>query len=215
MRNTTPPSVAYSGAPEVSSPVDLFDAARDSRGRHFFCGDGLANRVSSCAMSLTEQHRHERRARERSETRNSILDAARRVATRDGARNLSLRAAAAEAGYAPAALYGYFRNKDELLLALAAEDLSGLARAMREVVQGKADGRLNAAASVALDLLENTETFAAVPAALPAIAGSGEAERLFNGRMIAALTASVRERLGETVRRAARRRRMCCWSPPR
>src|SRR6185312_4698043 len=60
------------------------------------------------------------------------LDRQRRVAARDGARDLSLRAVAAEAGYAPAALYGYFANKDELLLALAAEDLSGLARAMRD-----------------------------------------------------------------------------------
>ena len=53
-----------------------------------------------------------------------ILDAARRVAARDGARELSLRSVAAEAGFAPAALYGYFASKDELLLALAADDLA-------------------------------------------------------------------------------------------
>ncbi|MEI9932688.1 MAG: TetR family transcriptional regulator [Rhizomicrobium sp.] len=47
---------------------------------------------------------------------------------------------AAEAGYAPAALYGYFANKDELLLALAADDLSALSRAMREAVaSGRAE----------------------------------------------------------------------------
>lgn len=139
-------------------------------------------------MSLTEL-RSERRTRNHAAVRASILNAARRVAIRDGARNLSLRAAAAEAGYAPAALYGYFRSKDELLLALAADDLSALARAIRDVIQGNAGDRLNAAASVALDLLENTETFAAVSAALPSDAGSSDAERLFNGRMIAALTA--------------------------
>jgi AcrR family transcriptional regulator len=150
---------------------------------------GAENRVSSCAMSLVEQHRETRRTRNHAATRASILDAARRVAARDGARDLSLRAVAAEAGYAPAALYGYFRNKDELLLALAADDLSGLARAMREEMQVHHDGKLAAAASVALDLLENTETFAAVSSALPSHAGSGDAERLFNGRMIAALTA--------------------------
>jgi len=125
----------------------------------------------------------------RAASRSAILAAARRVAARDGARDLSLRAVAAEAGYAPAALYGYFRNKDELLLALAADDLSGLARAMREEMQVHQGGKLAAAASVALDLLENTETFAAVSAALPSSAGSSDAERLFNGRMIAALTA--------------------------
>ena len=57
-------------------------------------------------------------------SRSSILEAARRVAARDGARDLSLRAVAAEAGFAPAGLYSYFRSKDELLLALAADDLT-------------------------------------------------------------------------------------------
>ena len=119
-------------------------------------------------------------------SRSAILAAARRVAVRDGARDLSLRAVAAEAGFAPAALYGYFRGKDDLLLALAADDLSGLARAMREA--GGAGG-LAGAASAALALLGDTETFAAASAALPRIGGSGDAERLFNGRMIAALKA--------------------------
>lgn len=116
-------------------------------------------------------------------SRSSILDAARRVAARDGARDLSLRAVAAEAGFAPAALYGYFRNKDELLLALAADDLSMLARAMRET-RG-----LAGAASAALSLLGGTETIAAASAALPRQGGGGDAERLFNGRMITALRA--------------------------
>jgi AcrR family transcriptional regulator len=140
-------------------------------------------------MSLTEQHRQTRRERAHNATRDSILDAARHVAERDGARNLSLRAVAGEAGFAPAALYGYFRNKDELLLALAADDLSRLARSMRDAAQAPSGGRLSAAATVALDLLENTETFAAASSALPATAGSGEIERLFNGRLIGALTA--------------------------
>jgi AcrR family transcriptional regulator len=70
-------------------------------------------------------------------SRSAILEAARRVAVRDGARDLSLRAVAAEAGFAPAGLYGYFRSKDDLLLALAADDLSGLARAMRDAGGGR------------------------------------------------------------------------------
>jgi AcrR family transcriptional regulator len=129
-------------------------------------------------------------------SRSSILEAARRVAERDGARDLSLRAVAAEAGFAPAALYGYFQGKDELLLALAADDLTVLARAMREA------GGLSAAAAVALTLLGSTETMAAASAALPrngkegpknnngkGAGRGGDAERLFNGRMIAALRA--------------------------
>lgn len=132
--------------------------------------------------------RSERRAREHLATRAAILDAARRVAARNGARDLSLRGVAAEAGFAPAALYSYFTGKDELLLALAAEDLSYIARAMRGAVAGlEGKGKLAAAASAALDLLRSTETIAAGSAALPASAGTGEAERLFNGRLIAVL----------------------------
>src|SRR3984957_20066177 len=145
--------------------------------------------------------RKERRQRDVSKaaSRSAILEAARRVAVRDGARDLSLRAVAAEAGFAPAALYGYFRGKDELLLALAAEDLLGLARAMREA------GGFQGAAAAALALLGDTETFAAAPAALPRTGGSGDAERLFNGRMIAALRA-----LSEAVRLPSESRENQC-----
>src|SRR5258707_8836356 len=124
----------------------------------------------------------ERRQRDasRAASRTAILDAARRVATRDGARDLSLRGVAAEAGFAPAALYGYFRSKDELLLALAADDLTALARAMRGA--GNAGG-LAGAGAVALDLLRGAETMAAASGAL-AGAGGGDAERLFNGRLV-------------------------------
>src|SRR3954469_8467500 len=124
----------------------------------------------------------ERRRREggKQASRVAILEAARRVAAREGARDLSLRGVAAEAGFAPAALYGYFRSKDELLLALASEDLSRLARVMREA------GGLPAASAAALSLLRGTETIAAASGALTA-GGNSEAERLFNGRLIAAL----------------------------
>src|SRR5512142_1050301 len=124
--------------------------------------------------------RTERRAREHNATRAAILEAARRVAAREGARDLSLRGVAAEAGFAPAALYSYFSGKDELLLALAAEDLSFIARAMRGAAADcNGTGKLAAAAGAALSLLRTTETFAAGSAALPASAGTGEAERLF------------------------------------
>lgn len=131
----------------------------------------------------------ERRQRDvsRAASRAAILEAARRVAERDGARDLSLRGVAAEAGFAPAALYSYFRNKDELLLALAADDLTALARAMRGA-GGPDAGGLAGAGAAALDLLSRTETIAAASAALPG-AGGQDAERLFNGRLIAALKA--------------------------
>lgn len=127
--------------------------------------------------------------RERRLARAAIVEAARRVALREGAANFSLRGVAAEAGFAPAALYGYFAGKNELLIALAAEDLAKLAHAMREAEAAGGTSRLGAAASAALAWLRDSETFAATPAALPAHAGSGEAERLFNGRLIAVLRA--------------------------
>lgn len=139
-------------------------------------------------MAGVSPSRSERRARARDATRASILESARRVAARDGARSLSLRGVAAEAGYAPAALYGYFASKDELLLALAAEDLAALSRAMRDAVAAEAGGsKLTAASSAALALLRDNETMAAAQSALPSGSKGTEAERLFNGRMIAAL----------------------------
>jgi AcrR family transcriptional regulator len=122
------------------------------------------------------------RAAAKAASRTAILDAARVVAAREGARDLSLRGVAAEAGFAPAALYGYFRSKDELLLALAADDLGRLAKVMRD-----AGGLANASAA-ALSLLRGTETIAAASGALSE-GGNSEAERLFNGRLIAALKA--------------------------
>ncbi|HEY6578242.1 MAG TPA: TetR family transcriptional regulator, partial [Rhizomicrobium sp.] len=141
-------------------------------------------------MTIASEAKLERRAKARSATRAAILEAARRVATREGARNLSLRAAAAEAGFAPAALYGYFGNKDALLLALAADDLGAIARAMRSAAGNNGvNSPLAAAAAAALALLQHTETIVAASSALPPTAGAGKAERLFNGRLIAALNA--------------------------
>lgn len=141
-------------------------------------------------MAMASQAKLERRERTRNLTRAAILEAARRVASRDGARNLSLRATAAEAGFAPAALYGYFTGKDELLLALASEDLAAITRAVRAAAENSDEERpLAAASEIALRLLRDTETIAAASAALPQAAGTGEPERVFNGRLIAVLSA--------------------------
>src|SRR6185295_9232746 len=104
-------------------------------------------------MAEVTEQKLQRRALAHAATRTGILDAARRVAARGDARDLSLRHVAAEAGFAPAALYGYFANKDELLLALAADDLTNLARTMREAGAARSgEGRLAATAAAALAL---------------------------------------------------------------
>jgi AcrR family transcriptional regulator len=134
--------------------------------------------------------RQARRAREHADTRRAILEAARRLAAGDGARNLSLRGVAAEAGFAPAALYGYFRNRSELILALAADDLSTLSREMRRASHASPAGAgLGGAATAALAFLSAAETLAAAVPALDASAEPGDAERLFTGRLIGALNA--------------------------
>lgn len=137
-------------------------------------------------MSNVTEQRVLRRAQAHASTRTGILDAARRVAARGGAREFSLRSVAAEAGFAPAALYGYFSGKDELLLALAADDLAALSRAMREAaLRASGQKRLASVASVAIEKIRNMESLAAASGAQSASAG--DAQRLFNGRLIAAL----------------------------
>ncbi|HEX3484851.1 MAG TPA: helix-turn-helix domain-containing protein [Micropepsaceae bacterium] len=136
-------------------------------------------------MSEVLSRRTERRTRQRAANRSAILEAARRVTAREGTGELSLRAVAGEAGYAPASVYEYFRNRAELVLALAAEDMGGLARSLRE----PAPGTLAQAAKTALDAMRGS---GALPAAIATLEGGDappEAERLFNGKLIAALTA--------------------------
>jgi AcrR family transcriptional regulator len=139
-------------------------------------------------MANPTDQRLQRRAQAHAAARSGILDAARRVAGRGDARDLSLRTVAAEAGYAPAALYGYFANQNELLLALAADDLTLLARGMREAaVPAGGKGALAAAGAAAVHFLGKSESLAAAAGALGSTPGTSDAERLFNGRLIAAL----------------------------
>jgi AcrR family transcriptional regulator len=142
-------------------------------------------------MSEALSRRTERRTRQRAANRSAILDAARRVAAREGAHELSLRAVAGEAGYAPASVYEYFRNRAELVLALAAEDMGSLARALRETAVGREGGpaTLTVAAKTALGLMRGSGALPAAVATLEGGAAPPEAERVFNGRLIAALTA--------------------------
>lgn len=137
-------------------------------------------------MSQALAQRSERRNRQRAANRGAILAAARRVAEREGAHLLSLRAAAAEAGYAPASVYAYFRNRAELVLALAGEELGNLARALREAPDAAT------AANATLALMRGSAALAAAAQTLEAGDVPPEAERQFNGKLIAALTALAR-----------------------
>src|SRR4051812_32180389 len=82
-------------------------------------------------MSHAELITQEARLARRSVARAVIIEAGRRLALRDGVDELSLSAVAAEAGFNPSTVFGHFRNKDELLLAIVAQDLGTLAALMR------------------------------------------------------------------------------------
>ncbi len=68
--------------------------------------------------------------------RETLLDAAARLIASQGPRALTLRAVAAEAGYSPAAVYAYFKGKDDLALAVLARDLGALAHRLKEADPG-------------------------------------------------------------------------------
>jgi AcrR family transcriptional regulator len=63
----------------------------------------------------------ERQGREREAVRRAILNAARELFVSEGYRNVSMRKIAERIEYSPAAIYGYFENKDDIFFALAEE----------------------------------------------------------------------------------------------
>jgi AcrR family transcriptional regulator len=75
----------------------------------------------------------ERRERERQETRDRILDAAREMFVKDGVEAVTMRAIADKIEYTPTAIYHHFRDKDALLRELAEHDAGELARAFQRI----------------------------------------------------------------------------------
>ena len=73
-----------------------------------------------------------RRERERGETRDKILDAARQMLVRNGYEATTMRPIAAKIGYTATAIYHHFKDKDALVSELAAIDFRALGRALQE-----------------------------------------------------------------------------------
>ena len=76
----------------------------------------------------------ERREREKSETRDKILDAARELFVTEGYEGVSMRRVAEKIEYSPTAIYVHFADKNELFRELCHQDYARLA----EVFQGSA-----------------------------------------------------------------------------
>lgn len=75
----------------------------------------------------------ERRSRERIETREKILDAAREMFVRRGYEATTMRAIAERIEYTPTAIYHHFRNKQALLTELCNIDFRALSAAFQRI----------------------------------------------------------------------------------
>jgi AcrR family transcriptional regulator len=75
----------------------------------------------------------ERRTRERAETRQRILDAAREMFVERGYEATTMRAIAERIEYTPTAIYHHFLNKEALLAELCAADFRALAAAFQKI----------------------------------------------------------------------------------
>jgi AcrR family transcriptional regulator len=73
----------------------------------------------------------ERREREKSETRDKILDAARELFVAEGYEGVSMRRVAEKIEYSPTAIYVYFADKQQLFHELCQQDYARLAEVMQ------------------------------------------------------------------------------------
>ena len=73
----------------------------------------------------------ERRAREKSETRDKILDAARDLFISEGYEGVSMRKVAEKIEYSPTAIYVHFEDKKDLFHQLCQDDFARLAEAFQ------------------------------------------------------------------------------------
>lgn len=83
-----------------------------------------------------------RRERQKIETRNGILEAARRVAREEGWGAVTIRRIAALVEYSPPIVYEYFANKDAVLEELQRQGFELLAQEMRRAVAANEDTEL-------------------------------------------------------------------------
>lgn len=81
----------------------------------------------------------ERRAREKKELRQEILDAARDMFVREGFENVSMRKIAEKIEYSPTTIYLYFRDKSDLLDCICEETFVRLIRKQVMLDQTVAD----------------------------------------------------------------------------
>jgi len=77
----------------------------------------------------------ERRARERAELEEKILDAARALFIQHGYQAVTLRRIAQEIEYAPSVIYSYFKDKDALMRTICEHDFATFTEAFAQALQ--------------------------------------------------------------------------------
>lgn len=81
----------------------------------------------------------ERRERHKRELRESILEAATEIFERQGYEGFSLRQVAETVGYSATTIYLYFRDRDDLLLAVCKQGIDGITQQMTEAFNSTSD----------------------------------------------------------------------------
>jgi AcrR family transcriptional regulator len=77
----------------------------------------------------------ERREREKLQTRDKILDAARELFVEKGFEGVSMRQIADKIEYTPTTIYGHFQDKDELFLEICHQDFAKLSASLVKVAR--------------------------------------------------------------------------------
>src|SRR5262249_4537466 len=81
----------------------------------------------------------DRKARQKENLRQEILDAARDLFVREGYESVSMRKIADRIEYAPGTLYLYFRDKSEILNSLCEETFAKLHKRMEAIHKDQGD----------------------------------------------------------------------------
>jgi AcrR family transcriptional regulator len=103
-------------------------------------GNRRRRRRAAAATSVEVAPRAARLERRRSQSREEILDAARRVLVKDGIAATTLDAVAREVGVTKTALYYYFDSKDALLFELFFRIFEAQARSLHDAVEKTESG---------------------------------------------------------------------------
>lgn len=81
----------------------------------------------------------QRKNRQSQAMRKRILDAALKLFRAGGVRNVTMRSIAGRIGYSPAAIYGYFEGKEDILRRLSISGFEQLLERMRPLAESGAD----------------------------------------------------------------------------